>query len=414
MIPVPIKPFPSYKWRWLSTMPTENLLDPPLFLGVLRVLARHENMSPSNPKIADELAIVQKDTQTPVDLVRTPERNLIRNSGQYWKGTGLLLPEHGAIRLTDLGHKVAQGAITQSEFAALMVQQTVLPNPWTCSKVEFAEWRNAGLEIHPFLLILEILNELGFLSRDKAEAYITPLELIRVIIPLAGSKTNAPLIASAILEHRKGKLDVSAWPDCIPKQNDHRLAKEFLRFLANFDLCSHIERDNSNHDRYQLDEYIDIDTIANPITQSVFTNNVDADIIIDHIRHSPLPSIIERHRTTTTVLARSGQSRFRNSVLKASIGRCLLTGEVIPEILEAAHIIPVENGGSDETANGICLRKDIHGLFDAGHIRLTPAGELIFTKPVMDSENYKTLPRIISIPNFVNPHNVDWRYNYLW
>ncbi|MCX7112170.1 MAG: HNH endonuclease signature motif containing protein [Proteobacteria bacterium] len=100
--------------------------------------------------------------------------------------------------------------------------------------------------------------------------------------------------------------------------------------------------------------------------------------------------------------------------MKASIGRCLLTGEVIPEILEAAHIIPVENGGSDETANGICLRKDIHGLFDAGHIRLTPAGELIFTKPVMDSENYKTLPRIISIPNFVNPHNVDWRYNYLW
>ncbi len=191
MIPVPIKPFPSYKWRWLSTMPTENLLDPPVFLGVLRVLARHENMSPSNPKIADELAIVQKDTQTPVDLVRTPERNLIRNSGQYWKGTGLLLPEHGAIRLTGLGHKVAQGAITQSEFAALMVQQTVLPNPWTCSKVEFAEWRNAGLEIHPFLLILEILNELGFLSRDKAEAYISTLaflshrrELIQQGIPV--------------------------------------------------------------------------------------------------------------------------------------------------------------------------------------------------------------------------------------
>lgn len=64
-------------------MPTENLLDPPVFLGVLRVLARHENMSPSNPTIADELAIVQIDTQTPVDLVRTPERNLIRNSGYH-------------------------------------------------------------------------------------------------------------------------------------------------------------------------------------------------------------------------------------------------------------------------------------------------------------------------------------------
>ena len=393
-------------------MPTENLLDPPVFLGVLRVLARHENMPPSSTMIAEDLAIVQKDTQTTVDLVRTPERNLIRNSGQYWKGTGLLYPEHGNIRLTDLGHKVAEGALTQSEFAALMVQQTVLPNPWTYSKAELAKWHHAGLEIRPLLLILEILNEILYRSENQIEAYITPWELLRIVIPLAGSKADSVIIASAILEYRKGNLVVDTWPECTPEQNDHRLAKEFLRFLANFGLCRHIENHNSENDRYQLDERIDIGKISNAVTKSVFTSGINAEGIIDQIRHSPLPSIIERHRTTITMLARPGQSRFRNTVLKASAGRCLLTGEAITEILEAAHIIPVEHGGSDESDNGICLRKDIHGLFDAGHIRLKPTGELIFTVPVLASENYKVLPHSISIPHFVNPKNVEWRYSY--
>ena len=413
MIPTPAKPFPSYKWRWLSTMPTENLLDPPVFLGVLRVLARHENTSPSNPMIAEELAIVQKETHTSVDLVRTPQRNLIRNSGQYWKGTGLMLPEHGIIQLTDLGRKVAQGDITQSEFATLMVHQTVLPNPWTYSKTELSNWKNAGLEIYPLLLILEVLNEI-FLTSSNQDVYITPSELIRIIIPLAASKPTADVIALAILEYRKGKLDVTDWPNCTPEQNDHRLAKEFLRFLANFGLCRHIKKFNSDNDRYQLDEPIDIDSIADPPDKSIFFANSDADGIIDNIRHSPLPSLIERHRTTTAMLARPGQSRFRNAILKAYTSRCFLTKENIPEILEAAHIIPVENGGSDEIANGICLRRDIHGLFDSGHIRLKPTGELLFTKPVLDSMNYKVLPSTIEIPRFVDPQNIQWRFSYLW
>ncbi len=413
MITVPAKPFPSYKWRWLSTMPTENLLDPPVFLGVLRVLAKYENIAPSDPKIADELAIVQKETHTSVDLVRTPERNLIRNSGQYWKGTGLLLPDHGVIHLTDLGRKVAQGRVTQGEFTALMVQQTVLPNPWTYSKAELTKWQNAGLKIRPLLLIIEVLNEILLRLDNHIEAYITPWDLLRIVIPLSGSKANATLIASAILEHRKGALDVTSWPDCIPEQNDHRLAKEFLRFLANFGLCRHIKNDNSDNDRYQIDELVNVDTISDPVTKSVFTQNIDANGIIEDIRHTPLPSIIERHRIQATILARPGQSRFRNAVLKAYAAQCILTGEAIPEILEAAHIIPVENGGSDETANGICLRKDIHGLFDSGHIRLKPTGELIFNKPVLDSKNYENLPNRISIPNFVNPSNIQWRFSYL-
>ncbi|MCY7335606.1 MAG: hypothetical protein LH613_05240, partial [Chamaesiphon sp.] len=77
----PQKPFDTYKWRWFSVAPTEGLLNPPVFLGALRVFARHEGVAPADPAIAAELRIVQSETRTSVDLARTPERNIIRNSG---------------------------------------------------------------------------------------------------------------------------------------------------------------------------------------------------------------------------------------------------------------------------------------------------------------------------------------------
>jgi hypothetical protein len=408
----PAKPFPSYKWRWLSVAPTESLLDPPVFLGVLRVLARHEDEPPSAPGIANELAIVKSETRTKVNLVRTPERNLIRNSGQYWKGTGLLAPDHGEIRLTPLGREVAQGRVTQGEFAAIMVQQTVLPNPWTYTPEELSKWRAAGLEIRPFALILSVLQELGQHYGGTSHAYMTPRELIRIAIPLAGAKASAVTIALSIAEHRAGRLDVSSWPDCAPAANDHRLAREFLLFLSNFDFCHRVEAQNNENEKYYLDELFDIDAVAMPTSGSIFAKDANADAIIDEVRHSPLPSIIERQRTIAMVLARPGQAKFRNAVLKAYSNQCFLTGESIGEILEAAHIVPVTHGGADKSDNGICLRVDVHRLFDSGNIRLRPTGDLIFSEVVQASRNYSLLPAKVAIPPFVNPANIHWRDTY--
>jgi len=411
MIPVPIKPFPTYKWRWLSVAPTESLLVAPVFLGVLRVLARHEDEAPSDPAITRELAIVKSETGTPVNLVRTPERNLIRNSGQYWKGTGLLLSDRGDIRLTALGRKVARGDVTQGEFAAIMVQQTVLPNPWTYSPQDLARWHGAGLEIRPLALILGVLEVLGRRHGGARAAYITPRELIRICIPLAGSKAQASLIAEAIAAHRAGTLDVSDWPDCAPASNDHRLAKEFLLFLANFGLCRHIRKDDSMEDIYCLDELYDVEAVASRTAASMFAGQTDA--IVEAIRHSPLPSIIERQRIFSTVLARPAQSRFRERVFKAYSSRCFLTGDSLGEVLEAAHIIPVTYGGADKPENGICLRVDVHRLFDSNNIRIKATGELQFSDALRASKNYSLLPDKVMIPQFVNPANIHWREMYL-
>lgn len=409
---IPIKPFPNYKWRWLSVQPTESLLKPPIFLGVLRALEKCEGLSPSDEAVFEALTIVEQETSSPVTLARSRERNLLRNSGQYWKGTGLLLPATGKIGLTALGHKVAQGKVTQGEFAAIMVQQTILPNPETYKEEDFKNWQNAGLEIKPLSLILQILENLGEIA-SPASAYMTPNELIKVIIPLAGEKKTSLQIAEILLKVRAGTMSTSGWPDCAPAANDKRLAREFLLFLSNYGLCRYVSESSQEYDgRYYLDELFDVSALSSVTSASIFNSEQEANDVIEAVRNSPLPSIIERQRTMTTVLARPSQPKFRKHVLKASLNQCLITGESINEVLEAAHIIPVNSGGTDEKDNGFCLRVDIHRLFDSGNIRIQSDGRLNFSDAVVNSRNYRALPKKIIIPSYVRIANVEWREKY--
>jgi putative restriction endonuclease len=52
--------------------------------------------------------------------------------------------------------------------------------------------------------------------------------------------------------------------------------------------------------------------------------------------------------------------------------RCAVTHERTLPALEAAHIRPYGDGGEHEAANGLLLRRDIHSLFDAGYVTVTP------------------------------------------
>ncbi|MGJ3232393.1 MAG: HNH endonuclease [Oceanicaulis sp.] len=71
-----------------------------------------------------------------------------------------------------------------------------------------------------------------------------------------------------------------------------------------------------------------------------------------------------------SVNVRAGQGEFREAVVARYGGACALTGEMTAAALDAAHIIPVAEdttlGRSPE--NGICLRADLHRLFDRGLI----------------------------------------------
>lgn len=418
---IPAKPFPTYTWRWISVTPSEGLLKAPVFLGVLRVLAAHEGQAFSSEPVHQGLAAIQielkdvlRSRSRPVTLARDNRRNIMRNSGQYWRGTGLITQERGTIHLTDLGRRVASGAITQAEFAALMVQQTVLPNRATYNAVETVKWEKAALEIRPLQLILQVIDELGRQHGGMTAASMNNDELIKVVIPLAGAKADVATVAEHVARYRRGQLNLSGWPDCAPAANDKRLTYEFLMFLASFGV---LRRDDtgSRRDawRFYLDELFDIDASTVPAGASIFEGDASAQQAVEKVRHSPLPSIIERQRILASVIARPKQSQFRSGVIKASEGRCLITGETISAVLEAAHIVPVKHKGADERHNGICLRVDIHRLFDSGNLRIARDGAVTLSEAAAASPNYQSLPTSVTIPEFVNPANVAWRDSYL-
>ena len=411
-MPPPVKPFNSYKWRWLSFQPSEGLLQASVFLGVLRALRDHEGQRFSSPALRVALRRVQDDTQSSVRLARDDlSRNLFRNSGQYWRGTGLLSRRPGRIQLTPLGRDVAGGAISRDDFVALMVTNTVLPNPLTYSATELGRWRAAGLRVKPFEVILAVMNRLGT-NWGLGQAYLTPNELIRVVIPLAGARTPVADMARLVREHRLENLDVSTWPDCAPDSNDPRLAREFLLFLENFGVC----RTNSTADRYGqrfiLDQVLDDEPLPDE-QHSFLENGGPTDEEVAAASASEILEIVERRRVLTNSIDRTGQRQFRQEVLQAAQGRCLLTNESTTDVLEAAHIIPVEHGGNDLVGNGFCLRADVHRLFDKGRIRIRPDGAVDAHNALAATASYAQLPVRVAFPGAVNIRNVAYRERYL-
>jgi putative restriction endonuclease len=69
---------------------------------------------------------------------------------------------------------------------------------------------------------------------------------------------------------------------------------------------------------------------------------------------------------------RLGQGAFRVLVTDIYRRRCAVTQERTLPALEAAHIRPYGDGGSHEANNGLLLRRDLHSLFDAGYVTVTP------------------------------------------
>ncbi|MEQ8745517.1 HNH endonuclease [Pyruvatibacter sp.] len=69
---------------------------------------------------------------------------------------------------------------------------------------------------------------------------------------------------------------------------------------------------------------------------------------------------------------RLGQGAFRVLVTDTYNRRCAITRERTLPALDAAHIRPYGDGGAHEAQNGLLLRRDVHSLFDAGYVTVTP------------------------------------------
>lgn len=79
-----------------------------------------------------------------------------------------------------------------------------------------------------------------------------------------------------------------------------------------------------------------------------------------------------RSRSYYQILARPQQGEFRRKILEAYNETCAVTGCSVVEALEAAHIQPFSENGSDKLENGLLLRGDLHRLFDAHLVAIEP------------------------------------------
>ncbi|WP_318556390.1 HNH endonuclease [Geobacter anodireducens] len=405
----PVIPFEGYKWRWAVLTPTEGLNAPSVFLGVLRALKENEGERPNSPKLFASLVRVEEDANSKVALARTQRRNLIRNSGQYWKALDLLDPQKGYIQLTELGRKVADGAITKTEFAATTIKTLELPNSRIESDATVREWEKVGLKIKPLQLILEIMCAL-FKGGGARSAYLTPDELVRIVIPLAGIQAGIKAYLEALQLFRSGDLDTKSWPDCAPAANDKRMAREFLLFLQHYGFCNVYPAALAADEKYFLADLFDMLELNNFLSLQL-SEQPTLDVV-QQVKKTEFPYAAERRRVLTDVIARPQQAAFRNKVLKAYKSRCLLTGVVLETVLEAAHIIPVSEKGIDEIINGLCLRSDIHLLFDSGHLRIDTGGKIHLSETAAMDINYGHLPSRIDLPKFISTDFVKWRWEY--
>jgi putative restriction endonuclease len=74
--------------------------------------------------------------------------------------------------------------------------------------------------------------------------------------------------------------------------------------------------------------------------------------------------------TSVTVQIRTMQSFFRRAVLSAYQGRCCVTGNPVPELLVASHILPWRDFPDERInpKNGLCLVAHLDKAFDKGLI----------------------------------------------
>ena len=398
---VPQKPFPGFKWQWATFAPTESINDPVVLLGVLFRMEKLEGKYTfSSDEFTQELRSLSDDLQDSIGVNlagRGGERNVMRNSQQYWKSLNLIPKHtHGLIELTDYGRKVARHEISQTEFSAITIMTHQLPNVNIQSEGVCEQWKKAGILIKPLQLILSIARE---------TEYLTVRELRTIVIPLSG--TNEATLqdyVNFVRWYRTGEIDVSQWPNCCEESNDKRMAREFMLFLANYGYLILDEGSNDEahyHFNRQIADEIDAilsDTRTNPTIDEALRLLNTSDVVSD----------VDRKRMQT-VRSRPHQAQFRKAVL-AACERCVITNVTMPEVLEAAHIKPYKYHGEDTIANGFAMRLDIHMLFDTGHLRISPEGVIELSGRARLDYGALIPPRIV-VPDFINRDFLKWRWD---
>lgn len=115
------------------------------------------------------------------------------------------------------------------------------------------------------------------------------------------------------------------------------------------------------------------------------------DVLVDALNTEPVNLTDARKRINTAIVARQGQGVFRKAALAAFGGRCAVTGCDVPEVLEAAHIVPYLGKATNVIGNTLLLRADVHTMFDRGLLHVCPGTLQVSLTPSLQTSSYSSL-----------------------
>ena len=117
---------------------------------------------------------------------------------------------------------------------------------------------------------------------------------------------------------------------------------------------------------------------------------------------------IDRTKITSQVKRLYRNPRFRENILKKHGSICICCGISMEKLIEAAHIIPVENKGNDDTGNGIPLCPTHHTAFDNFLFTINPSDKSIIYKEGLGSEDLQITKTKCDIN--VSTESLDYRF----
>lgn len=129
------------------------------------------------------------------------------------------------------------------------------------------------------------------------------------------------------------------------------------------------------------------------------------------------PILFGARRTTKSSVERAERDpMFKFNILKRFDGKCLITNIDVTEMLDAAHIIPVASGGTEDPNNGLLLSASVHRALDAGLWAINPISLRIETKSSGPDANRMKLDQVdlSSSSRLLNREALEFRYEKLF
>ena len=129
------------------------------------------------------------------------------------------------------------------------------------------------------------------------------------------------------------------------------------------------------------------------------------------------PILFGARRTTKSSVERAERDPlFKFNILKRFEGRCLITNIDVTEMLDAAHIIPVASGGTEDPNNGLLLSASVHRALDAGLWAINPISLRIETKASGPDSKRMKLDQVdlSSSSRLLNREALEFRYEKLF